>query len=177
MARLQKFVRLLCGSGLVAALAGCADDGMDDLRQFVANAAAGRTPKVEPLPEIKTQEPFAYAAAKLADPFAKFNLKSQGSQTAGAGPRPDMNRRKEPLEEFPLDALKMVGTLARGKQAWAVIQAPDGTVHRATVGNHMGQNFGTVTRISEDKIDLVELVQGSLGDWVEREASVALAEQ
>lgn len=173
---LRKFVQFLCGSSLIIALSGCAEDGMDDLRQFVANAATGKTPNVEPLPEIKTQEPFVYAAAKLADPFARFN-RSLGSQASGRGPRPDMNRRKEPLEEFPLDALKMVGTLARGKQAWAVIQAPDGTVHRAAVGNHMGQNFGTITRISEDKIDLVELVQGSLGDWVEREASVALAEQ
>lgn len=151
---------------------------MDDLRHFVETAHAGRTPKVEPLPEIKTQEPFAYAAAKLSDPFDARNLSSQAAlAAASAGPRPDLNRRKEPLEEYPLDALKMVGTLARGKQAWAVIQAPDGTVHRATVGNYMGQNFGKITRISEEKIDLIEIVQGTLGDWVEREASVALAEQ
>jgi type IV pilus assembly protein PilP len=162
---------------LTAALAGCGDDGMDDLRQFVATAHAGKTPKVEPLPEIKTQEPFAYAAAKLVDPFAAFNLKSQAAKASGTGPRPDMNRRKEPLEDYPLDALRMVGTLARGKQAWAVIQAPDGTVHRAGVGGHMGQNFGTITRVTDDKISLIELIQGTLGDWVEREASMMLAEQ
>ena len=177
MRGLYRSARLLLTVTITAVLIGCAEDGMDDLRQFVATAAAGRTPKVEPLPEIKTQEPFAYAAAKLVDPFAAFNLKAQGAHAAGSGPRPDMNRRREPLEEFPLDALKMVGTLERGKQAWAVIQAPDGTVHRATVGNHIGQNFGTIMRISEEKIELVELVQGTLGDWVEREASVALAEQ
>ncbi|MBI3898755.1 MAG: pilus assembly protein PilP [Gammaproteobacteria bacterium] len=138
-------------------------------------AHAGKTPKVEPLPEVKPQEQFAYAADNLVDPFAQFSRKAQA--TAGAGPRPDMNRRKEALEEFPLDALKMVGTLIRGKQFWAVIQAPDGTVHRLSVGNHMGQNFGKILRISEEKISLIELVQGPLGDWVEREASVALAEQ
>lgn len=177
MAGPLKSVRVFFGAVLIAVLSACSEDGMDDLRQFVATAHAGRTPKVEPLPEIKTQEPFVYAAAKLADPFAVANLKSQGSQTAGAGPRPDMNRRKEPLEEYPLDALRMVGTLARGEQAWAVIQAPDGTVHRVSVGNHLGQNFGKIMRISEEKVELVELVQGTLGDWVEREASVALAEQ
>lgn len=150
---------------------------MDDLRQFIATAHAGKTPKVEPLPEIKTQEPFTYAAFKLTDPFAALNLKAQvAAKGAGTGPRPDMNRRKEPLEDYPLDALKMVGTLARGKQAWAVIQAPDGTVHRAGIGNHLGQNFGTITRITEDKISLIELIQGAQGDWVEREAGVALAE-
>ena len=169
--------RTLLGGLVALLLSGCANDGMDDLREFVATAHAGRTPKVEPLPEIKPQEPFAYTAEKLVDPFSPRNLKSQVVQTAGSGPRPDLNRRKEPLEDYPLDALKMVGTLARGKQAWAVIQAPDGTVHRASVGNHLGQNFGTITRISDDKIDIVELVQGSLGDWVERSASVALSEK
>ncbi|MFL6624044.1 MAG: pilus assembly protein PilP [Sulfurifustaceae bacterium] len=171
--------RLVLGALAAAMLAGCADDNMDDLREFVATAHAGKTAKVEPLPEIKTQEPFAYAAEKLVDPFAALNLRGvqAASKGAGKGPRPDMNRRKEPLEEYPLDALKMVGTLMRGKQAWAVIQAPDGTVHRAAVGNHMGQNFGTIMRITEEKISLVELVQGALGDWVEREASVALSEQ
>lgn len=155
---------------------GCSSDGMDDLREFTENAHKGKTAKVEPLPEIKTTEPFAYSAAKLTDPFAAGNLKPISNKTAGGGPRPDMNRRREPLEEYPLDALKMVGTLARGKQAWVVIQAPDGTVHRASVGNHMGQNFGTITRITDEKISLVELIQGSVGDWVEREASVAITE-
>ena len=157
------------------ALAGCGSDELDDLREFVKNAHANRKPKVEPLPEIKTQETFVYSAADLTDPFGVFNLKPRGAKGA-AGPRPDMNRRREPLEDYPLDALKMVGTLSRGKQAWAIIQAPDGTVHRAKVGNHLGQNFGMVTQITEEKVNIVELIQGGLGDWVEREASLALAE-
>lgn len=170
-------VRTVLAALLAVGLSGCSDDGMDDLREFIATAHAGKAPKVEPLPEIKTQEPFAYAAVKLPDPFANVNLRAQVAKATGTGPRPDMNRRKEPLEEYPLDALKMVGTLARGKQWWVVIQAPDGTVHRAALGNHMGQNFGTVTRITEDKVSLIELIQGTQGDWVEREAGIALAEK
>lgn len=167
---------LLLGLCLIAPLvAGCADDGMSDLRQFVETAHAGKQPKIEPLPEIKTQELFAYGAANIADPFAAPNLRAQAAK-GGGGPRPNMNRRREPLEEFPLDALKMVGTLQRGKQAWVVVRAPDGSVHRASVGNHMGQNFGTILRITEDKVSLKELIQGPLGDWIERESSLALAE-
>jgi type IV pilus assembly protein PilP len=70
----------------------------------------------------------------------------------------------------------MVGTLMRGKQAWAVIQAPDGTVHRAQLGDHLGQNSGMIRKITEEKVDLIELIQGAMGDWVEREASLALLE-
>ena len=156
-------------------LAGCSSDGLQDLRDFVKNAYANQKPKVEPLPDIKMQETFAYSAESLADPFGAFNLKPQGQRNAG-GPRPDPNRRKEPLEEYPLDSLKMVGTLMRGKQSWAIIQAPDGTVYRVQVGDHMGQNSGMVNKITEDKVGLVELIQGAAGDWVEREASLALVE-
>ena len=159
------------------ALAGCSSDGLDDLRQFVKNAHADRKPKIEPLPEIKPYEAFAYAASDLPDPFSPANLKPQSMQGKAGGQGPDLNRRKEPLEDFPLDALKMVGTLSRGKQSWAVIQAPDGTVHRVQKGNYMGQNFGRITRVTEDKVDLVEKVQGAMGEWVEREASLAIQEQ
>lgn len=155
-------------------LTGCGSDGLDDLRKFVQEAHADRKPKIEPLPEIKPYEAFAYAAANLVDPFSAVNLKPQQAGRA-TGPRLE-NRRKEPLEDYELDALKMVGTLSRGKQSWAVIQAPDGTVHRVQKGNHAGMNFGRITRVTEEKVYLVEQIQGALGDWVEREASLAIQE-
>ncbi|MEX2164427.1 MAG: pilus assembly protein PilP [Sulfuricaulis sp.] len=166
---------LLVSGFLCIALAGCSSDGLDDLRDFVKSAYADRKPKVEPLPEIKMQETFIYNSTNLPDPFALFNLKPQAQKSA-SGPRPDPIRRKEPLEDYPLDSLKMVGTLMRGKQAWAVIQAPDGTVHRAQLGDHLGQNSGMIRKITEEKVDLIELIQGAMGDWVEREASLALME-
>lgn len=160
-------------------IAGCGSDGMDDLREFVKNAHADRKPSVEPIPEMKPYERFTYAASNMTDPFAAFNLKPLNAAVGGgrgSGPRPDLNRHKEALEEFPLDALKMVGTLARGKEIWAVIQAPDGSVHRAQRGNYLGQNFGRVVKVTDEKIDLVEIVPGSIGDWVEREASIAIVQ-
>jgi type IV pilus assembly protein PilP len=160
---------------LCIGLSGCSSDGLEDLRDFVKNAYADKKPKVEPLPEIKMQETFIYNSANLSDPFASLNLRPQGQKSA-SGPRPDPNRRKEPLEDYPLDSLKMVGTLMRGKQIWAIIQAPDGTVYRAQKGDHLGQNSGMISKISEDKIDLIELIQGTMGDWVEREASLSLVE-
>lgn len=157
-------------------LAGCSSDGLDDLRDFVKNAHADRKPKIEPLPEIKPYEAFAYAASDLTNPFSPSNLRPQSLQAKLSGPRPDMNRRKEPLEDFPLDALKMVGTLSKGKQSWGIIQTTEGAVYRVQAGNHLGQNFGRITRVTDEKIDLVELIQGALGEWVEREASIAIQE-
>ncbi len=162
-------VALLC-----VAVSGCGSDGMDDLRDWVIKERKGRKPRVEPLPEIRTQESFVYEADTLADPFAPFNLKPQGG--VAGGPSPDINRRKEPLEDYPLDALRMVGTLSRGNQSWAIIQSPDGIVYRVKNGDHMGQNFGMVTDITEENVKLVELIQNPLSDWIEREAKLAILE-
>ena len=171
-------MRRVCVPLLVAGslLAGCSSDGLDDLREFVRTAHADRKPKIEPLPEIKPYEAFAYAATDLMNPFSPANLKPQSVQGLASGPRPDMNRRKEPLEDYPLDGLKMVGTLSRGKLTWGVIQTADGAVYRVQKGNFLGQNFGRITRVSDEKIDVVELIQGALGEWVEREASLAIQE-
>lgn len=169
----RAWVPLLLAGSL---LSGCSSDGLDDLREFVKHAHADRKPKIEPLPEIKPYEAFAYAAADLTNPFSPANLKPQSVQGLAGGPRPDMNRRKEPLEDYPLDGLKMVGTLSRGKQSWGIIQTADGAVYRVQKGNYLGQNFGRITRVTDEKIDLVELIQGALGEWVEREASLAIQE-
>lgn len=170
-------LRLAAATALAVALTGCdSDAGTADLREFVETAHAGRKPRVEPLPEIKAEEGFVYGAAELSDPFSSANLRPAAAAAANTGPQPDLNRRREPLEEYPLDALKMVGTLERGREAWVIVRAPDGTVHRASVGNYIGQNFGTIRTISDDKVEIVELVQGALGNWIEREASLALAE-
>lgn len=170
---MRKIVPLL----LACVLASCSDDGMDDLRTFMAEAHSDRKPKVEPIPEMKPYEPFQYGASNLSDPFSVANLRPLAATPASnKGPRPDMNRRKEALEDYPLDALKMVGTLSRKKQYWAVLQAPDGTVHRAQVGNYIGQNFGKVIKITDEKIELVEMIAGSGGEWIEREASLAIVE-
>ena len=172
---MKPVIPLLMAGLFCVTLNGCSSDGLEDLRKFVSDERASKKTKVEPLPEIKMQETFIYNAANLADPFASFNLKPQGQKSA-SGPRPDPNRRKEPLEDYPLDSLRMVGTLMRGKQAYAIIQAPDGTVHRAQIGDHLGQNSGMINKITDEKVDLSELIQGAMGDWVEREANLALLE-
>ncbi|MDH5648430.1 MAG: pilus assembly protein PilP [Gammaproteobacteria bacterium] len=170
-----RLLKILLLAGMSVLLFGCSDDGMNDLREFVENAHKDTKPKVDPIPEVKTHEVFAYGSAEGTDPFGEFNLRPRGTKAANKS-GPDLRRRKEPLEEYPLDALKMVGTLSRKSESWVIIQAPDGTVHKAQVGNYLGQNFGKLVSISEDKIELIETIQDPLGDWIKRDASISVVE-
>jgi type IV pilus assembly protein PilP len=157
-------------------LAGCGGDEFQDLQDFVKNSGANMRGKIEAPPEVKPYEPFAYDnSAGLPDPFRPRSPK----RTAGAQPglnQPDFERKKEELEEFPLDGLKMVGFLYIHNVANAVIRSPDGKLHHVKVGNYMGQNFGRITSITETEIKLKEMVQDSAGDWSERTSSLQLIE-
>ncbi|NIP72104.1 MAG: pilus assembly protein PilP [Gammaproteobacteria bacterium] len=178
-ARLARAGRL-CGAGLLAlALGGCAQE-MGDLEQFVQQAKAAAPRRIEPLPEIQPHETFKYEAAHLRDPFEEIMFHRPGAgkkkQVANAGPKPDLNRPKEALEAFPLDALRMVGILEQDATQWALIRSSDGTIHRVTTGNHMGQNYGKIIRISETEVELMEIVPDGLGNYTERRASLAISE-
>lgn len=159
------------GLALVATvLAGCAR-GDADLRQQIAEIKAQRGAPLEPPPVLRTFESFTYQAQGLRDPFSP-SLAAQDANDSGA--RPDMNRPREALEAFPLDALDMVGTIGQGAEMVALIKDPTGLIHQVRPGNHMGQNFGRILAISESGIDLVELVPNGSGGWLERQSAIAL---
>jgi len=164
----------LCG----LALAGCSGTNLDDLQQWTASQYADRKPKVEPLPEIRPYEAFTYTASNLSDPFDEKNLRPArpSGRSAGAGKGPDPNRRREPLEAYPLDSLRMVGTLVQDNKTWLVVRAPDGSVHHAQVGNYVGQNYGQIKSISEEKAQVSELIQDPNGNWIDRDASLSVSE-
>lgn len=155
-------------------LTACSSGNMDDLKQFVADSGKGLRGKVEPLPEVKPYEPFTYNAFDLPDPFKPRKLQQA---KGGGGLQPDFNRPKEPLEAYPLESLSMVGTLTRDHVTYALIKAPDKSIYRVKPGNYLGQNFGQITRITPDEVDIKEIVQDSGGDWTQRDSSLQLQEQ
>ena len=157
-------------------LSACGGDNLDDLRTYAQEVKARKHRGIEPLPEIKPHETFLYQASDLRDPFEPAPFAVAAANAPANGPRPDMDRRREPLEEFPLDTLRMVGTLDRKQERWGLVQAKDGTVHRVKTGNYIGQNYGKIVAISEEEIGLVEIVPDGLGGWTERKASLALTE-
>ncbi|KPK40566.1 MAG: hypothetical protein AMJ69_01880 [Gammaproteobacteria bacterium SG8_47] len=165
--------------GICILLAGCSSTNYGDLEEFVADTKASTRGKVDPLPEVQPYETFAYAAQELRDPFSSFMEapEEEQPQVVDTGIRPDVNRRREALEEFPLDSLKLVGQLEKGGTRWALVAAPDNTIHRITPGNYLGQNYGEVKSVTETSVELTEIVPNGLGGWIERQASLTLPEE
>ncbi len=144
-----------------------------NLQKWVAEVKKRPAPALEPLPVMQQFETFEYAAQSLRDPFSNaFSEESNGS-----GPRPDPNRRKQVLEQFPLDSLDMVGTIGNGAGEVALVMAPDKVTYRVRPGMYMGQSDGRVTVVASDRIDLVELVPDGAGGWLERPAAITLDDQ
>jgi type IV pilus assembly protein PilP len=156
---------------LVAGLvSGCS--GRDaDLDRFIDATKKEPGGRVEPLPEVKPYEAFAYTDQELRSPFVPG-----GSGTQSAGLRPDSKRNREFLEQFSLDTLKMVGTLNLGGNRYGLVSTKDGRVHRVVVGEHIGSNDGKITDITPSKIALVEIIPDGLGGYIERPAALGLNE-
>ena len=165
--------RLLLTTAVVLALGGCSSE-IDELKSFVRDSDKGLPRRIDPLPAVKPFEPFTYEGFDLPDPFKPRKLSAP--KEGGGGLAPDLNRRKEPLEAFPLEQLKMVGTLSQGPDMFAIVRA-DKTLYRVKKGNYMGQNFGLITDVTEGEIKLKEIVQDSAGDWAERQSVLPLLEE
>ncbi|MFA5241300.1 MAG: pilus assembly protein PilP [Sulfuricella sp.] len=163
-------------AALLVGIVGCGDQH-DDLDQFVREGGQGMRGKVDPLPEVKPYEPFAYTVFELPEPFKPRKLKASTNVGGGGGLQPDLNRRKEPLESYELEKLKMVGTLQQNKLMYALIKAPDNSLHRVKNGNHLGVNFGKVTSVTESEVQVTEVIEDSSGEWSEKQSSVTLVEE
>jgi len=172
-------LRVFAILALAIILQACQDRSMNDLREFVDTAYQDQKPDIEPLPEIIPFSAYEYSALEDDDPFAFSNIvTSQQTAAASSGIRPDANRRKEALEQYPLDALRMVGTMTQQQTPWVIVMTSEGTAHRATIGNYMGQQDGKIQQIipDEQKVVLAELVLDPRGQWVTREVEITIDE-
>ncbi|MDJ0832247.1 MAG: pilus assembly protein PilP [Gammaproteobacteria bacterium] len=177
----QFFFRSVLAMVTVIGLNACSQ-GMGDLQQFVQQTKAKPPGRVEPIPPFVPYQNFEYASQSLRDPFKIVDfrrpdqaLEAEISETA-SGPRPDMDRVREPLEDFPLDTLRFKGTVDKDGTKWGLIFAPDNTIHRVLEGNFMGQNHGRILTVSDGEITITEIVPDGLGNFIERSAALALIE-
>lgn len=152
-------------------LVGCGDGEGDDLDKFMRDAAKEMRVKVQPLPEVKPYLALQYNAdGTLSDPF-----RARKAANKNGGVQPNLNRPKEPMEAYPLESIKYVGMISRNKLTYALLKTPDNGVQQVKIGNYVGQNYGMVTKITDNEVTLKEIVQDDLsGDWVERTSTLAL---
>lgn len=161
--------------GACVVLAACSGGSQDDLKAWMDEQAKTMRGAVRPLPELRQVAVVAYAGMQGDDPFRAARMEPERRASASAL-RPDLDRRREPLEAFPLESLQMVGVLMQGNNTHALVKV--GTVfHQVKVGNYMGQNFGVITQITENEIKLRELVEDVYGDWVEKVSDLKLQER
>ncbi len=169
---------LVGGLALLATLAlGACTPNTQDLQRYVDEVKARKTTQIEPIPQMKQYEAYAYVPEDRRDPFVATLPQRGRSEGLDAGAvRPDLNRPKEPLEEFPIDSLRLVGVITFNNRNYAMIKAPDAVIHRVTLGDHLGQNYGKITKVSEAEVSMTEIIPDGFGGFIERPASLASAE-
>ena len=162
--------------GLVAAGLSACGGANNDLRAYIDEVKARPGGRIDPLPPVEPAPTFVYEPGTRRSPFMPPEPQRRVSNDPNAVDGPDRNRPREHLENFPLDTLRMVGTLADRRASFGLVQSNDGLVHRVRVGDHMGQNFGRIVEISDSEIKLMEVISDGLGGYLERPAAIGLAD-
>ena len=178
----MKAIRICVLLSVVLLVSACMGSEDDDLVQWMSEQKAQTKPNVVPISEPKKFKPESYTQVSAVEPFSREKLtqalRRDSSQVAsnGALVAPELARRKEPLEAFPLDAMALVGSLVRAGQPVALVKV-DALLYQVRPGNYLGQNYGRVTKISETEVTLREIVQDAVGEWIERTATLQLQEK
>lgn len=171
-----RMTRMLACVALPVLLTACGDGGITEVKQWMDETRGQVRPVVSKLAEPKKFTPFSYNGKGGVDPTSSTKIADALAQGGAAGHfKPDLDRPREALESYPLDTLRMVGTLRRAKETYALLQA-DRSIFRAKVGNYLGQNLGRITAVTDSEVELKETVQDASGEWVERNAKLELQE-
>lgn len=172
-------MKRLTALALCIGLGGCSRGEHENLRQWIDQNSKDLRPNIQKLPEVKPYQPVPYDTQNLLDPFKSGKIEPESKyKQAGKGSmfQPDFDAREmrnSILEKYPLESLKMIGSLNVNKRPMAVIQVDD-KIKQVKVGEYIGLDFGMVTQISDNEVKLRELIQDSAGDWSERESSLLL---
>lgn len=176
----MRSVKFLVLFSVISLLSGCGGGGQfEDLQARMDDIKGKPKGRIEPPPEFKVYKAFSYGAAALRSPFERpLDVELAALPQQRSNVKPDLNRPKEVLEQFGIDSLVMVGTLARpGGSLFALVRDPDQGLHRIKPGNYMGRNFGKVTSVTASKVDVIEVVSDGQDGWVERPRTLVLREE
>lgn len=165
-------------AGLLFALSGCSSD-QQELREWMEQQKREVKPSVKPLAPPKKFDPEPYVGGDKVDPFSQQKLSvalKQEAKQPSSLLAAELNRRKEPLEAYPLDSMTMVGSVTKNGQQYALLRV-DNLLYQVKVGDYLGENYGRITKITETEMQLREIVQDAAGEWVERTTTLQLQEK
>jgi len=168
---MRSSARTLSGLLLAAVVVTGCSGGQSDLEEYIDKVKARPGGRIEPLPQVKPYETFAYEADSLRSPFAPDR---PAGRAGAAGPRPEATRPKEYLEQFPIDTLAMAGTISQSNSTYGLVQTQDGLLHKVRPGNYIGQYDGRVVAVTPAEIQIEELVPDGIGGFYKRSAAIAL---
>ena len=163
---------------LAFAVVGCGGE-QQELTQWMEQQRREVKPSVEPLSPPKKFTPQPYAALRGVEPFSNQKLTvalKQEARQPNSLLAAEINRRKEPLEAYPLDSMSMVGSVVKAGRPYALLRV-DNLLYQVKSGDYLGQNYGKITRISETDVALREIVQDAAGEWIERTSALQLQEK
>jgi type IV pilus assembly protein PilP len=163
-------------AGICLLLVACSNNDISDLQQFVQHEKSLKSGKIPPLPDFVQYKMFTYEGYEARDPFVPVVDVEIITKRGYSGPRPDESRIKEPLENFSLDSLRMMGSLKQKETSWILVKDPEGLLHRVAIGNYLGLNNGKITTLYEDSVEIVELIADGKG-WQERKAGLTMSEE
>jgi type IV pilus assembly protein PilP len=174
---LRSPIRVLPAAAVVL-LAGCGASDESELRNWMNSVKQSTRVTTQPVPPPKEFAPFVYDSGGAVEPFDPQKIlmavaRQQQARASASAVKPDLERRREVLEGFPLDQIRMVGMMRQAGTNVALLET-NGSTHMVRVGNYLGQNFGVVTRITETEVLLKEIVQDAAGEWVERPSKLEL---
>lgn len=176
MRRLAPQIMLMAlSAGLLAA---CSAEH-EQLQAWMDQQRRDAKPNVAPLQPPKKFDPQPYSAAQVVEPFSDQKLSvalKQEARQPNSLLSAELNRRKEPLEAYPLDSMSMVGSVAKQGRPFALLRV-DNLLYQVKVGDYLGQNYGRIVSISETELALREIVQDASGELIERRASLQLQEK
>ena len=164
---------------LTAAAVGAGCSEQEALQQWMDQQRREVKPNVQPLEPPKKFNPQTYVAGEAVDPFSTQKLTvalKQEARQPNSLMASEANRRKEPLEAFPLDSMGMVGSVVKGGRTYALLRV-DNLLYQVKTGDYIGQNYGKITKISETDVQLREIVQDAAGEWIERPGALQLQER
>ncbi len=165
--------------GMTALLLSACSPEHDELRQWMEQQRREIKPNVSALQAPKRFDPQPYTSAQSVDPFSTQKLTvalKQEARQPNSLLSAELNRRKEPLEAYPLDSMTMVGSVNKQNLPYALLRV-DALLYQVKVGDYLGQNYGRITRIAETEVALREIVQDAAGEWIERPATLQLQER